>query len=97
MNLYFISKNVASYATSYVNISNINTTWAAAITELGGLTYLLVENQVKKKWLIESILLSNRIYKQAKIQRRKPRILISKSHLKIRRITSTEKDDSSML
>ena len=31
------------------------TPWAAAITELGGLRYLLVENQVKKKRLIESM------------------------------------------
>ena len=42
------------------------TAWAAAITELSGLTNLFVENLFKKKWLIESILLSDRICKQAK-------------------------------
>ena len=56
-------------------ILTLQNAWAAAITELGGLTYLLVENQVKKLQLIESILLSDRIYKQVKEkqQRRKPR------------------------
>ena len=55
-------------------ILTLQNAWAAAITELGGLTYLLVENQVKKERLIESILLSD-INKQKKKTTKKTSVL----------------------
>ena len=70
INVYFRSKNAdiskikmyhhRQLAMLTSAILTQQSAWAAAITELGGFTYLLVENQVKRKRLIESILLSDR-------------------------------------